>query len=169
MTLPLRSDICLAVATIPDLNRIGRRIIEILLSERAITLATGLASLEVDETIRVPTREKGNFFDAKNRARVLLNDPTAKWTIRSVKGTLEIRRVSFDFDPKKSHNRIGEGARILASLDVGENLLGDPEYFPGPWSLSTSRKWAARRLLGVSTAEWTSRSTTKGLRVTRIR
>lgn len=167
MTLPLRHRMAEVIASMP-VDRQTETILQTLVEQRVLTLPVGMASLEIGEYLLLSTCLNDTFTQAKTSARRILRDPLAKWSYRTTPLGVIIAREASDWSAISTEARAGEIARFLAGMVVGESVLAPPHI-----DVRTRRgipsKGAARKLLRDPRAEWTARTTNKGVRVTRVR
>mgnify|MGYP000234605067 CR=1 FL=1 len=124
-----------------------------------------LAALRPGDTITMSIGNRTNLGFIRDAARKLVGSD-AKWSSRSYLGVLYVTRQTDNWS--RLGQRAGTAARTLADMAVGDSkIISQHIIAPGRDVLSGYRKRAARRLLNDPSADWMSRTTNHGVRVTR--
>lgn len=145
-------------------------LIETLLEERLITVGAAMACLEPGESVKTPSVFHSTFQAAKRMARKRIGSDTAKWSSQVCDDGVIIRREADAWCPRSTEARAGSAAQFLASMKIGDSRIAPRAEFRNVHhALTNTRKASARKLLGDPDANWVSRMTNHGVRVTRVR
>jgi hypothetical protein len=136
--------------------------------DRVAPITKAIAALEPGQVQDFPEAAPQLFRNYMETARKLIGDPDARWHVFKVKGTdrMRVRRLPEGERPKRSPLD-SPAAVFLASVPIGQEVTTN--IFRTRQHLGANHKVMARRLLNCPTAEWTARTTTKGIRVKRTR
>ena len=132
--------------------------------------AKELAAMKVGDAILTGPCATQTIRGRMVTARTLMDNPDAMWTSRTQSdGRIQVTRTTDGRRPV-SGVAISPITLEIAAMAPGESKIGVAIKAVGTVdSLGTNHKAKARRMLGQADADWTVRSTTKGVRVTRVR
>lgn len=132
---------------------------------RIVAISVRLSQMSVNDVIEEPEQCRQALYGRMRTARSLMDNPHAIWTV----ATLPNGRVSL--------TRLEDGARYkrpanspitleLANMTVGQTIVSKAAKHPQ--QLGSNHKVMARRVLQDANAQWTSKLTSKGLRIMRV-
>lgn len=134
-------------------------------NQRIAPHTRAMAATKVGDVVTVEVAYASILRSAARTARDLMTNPKARWSFLLLEpGHYRITRTP-DGAPPRRDPWDNLAAVELARLHVGQSKTFN---WPGTSSLSSYRKVAARRLLNNKTADWTAKTTTHGIKVTRI-
>ena len=132
--------------------------------QRAGPVAKALAAMKVGETIKLPPQTTA-LYRSQMVARKVMEAPNASWRSDTLPtGELQVRRL-----PDGAQREPNTPSAVV--LRMVEMKVGDSALMPEltkPTSFTSHYKARARYRLGAPQADWKRRSTSKGVRVTRV-
>lgn len=131
-------------------------------------LTKDIAGLFPEQFVETVEQCRQTIHGRMKTAREILKNPDARWRVDKVSdGVIRITRM--EDGAKYERGVLSLAVLEIAALHVGDSKIAEHiKSVRGKGQMGTNTKIAARRFLGNDAADWSVRSTSQGVRVTRI-
>lgn len=136
-------------------------------NQRVAQSTRAMAHMAVGDTLDIRAASRSCLRANMKTARRLMTNPKASWALHETDtGRIRVTRLADGSQPQRDPWSNLRAVQI-ARLHPQQSALCDA--FPSVHALAMNTKVAARRLLDNPEANWSARTTSKGVRITRTR
>ena len=131
-------------------------------------LTKSLLSMQIGETLEFKYVERKRLNESMVSARTISSNPGMKWLVEQKENSLVVTRTE-DFAPTKLPTRLSPISKELISMEIGDSKISSIIHnTSGVGSISSTHKYVARKHLNKIDANWKSKLTNIGVRITRV-